>query len=580
MPPSLELQGQLGVVEPGDGLGHSVPGNVSEDRVMRPARVGHVHFSAADVHIGLTPYKMAKDLLGVALFKTPELLGQHAVKGIGDHGHQDVEVHLHQDGGRQGVEIEELDRLGDDILHTPPAGVVANDTFRRGRKIVGDQEGRLLAAISPEDDLPDLPFIIFERDKGLMDVRIGVFPFVVGDVDLLPWLEFIQVPYQFLPPPPEGDEPGSLTVQEGQVLVGGELGIKDKGGGDAFVNLLPEGQNIENLFIGLLLHEVGSRIENQFGGSVLGKECQGPFHPFPSGPGPMLLKDGFLPVMGDRVKVQIDDAPVIQTQTDRFLYKSLLELQDVNLVEGIGIDGHGRTLGKDIQTGKQSQAGIEGMVSHVAVPLRADELQGQKGQKIADRRNDFVPRQTRGTDQFRHLKLFQKRGEKKGPRGFAGKMLSLHLCNGNTLRSLRNLCPLDSEPDLQTGAAGKLGESLFRKDPLHRSDGDVHAIFREKLDDLSCREFFLPPGTDFPAGLCGHPVTRGASFRNRFGKVEFAGGELMSQQTNISGRVSEAFRHGFRRQTIHEGGSEGFVPFMPFMDRFCEVGSIAHGNVI
>ena len=580
MPPSLELQVQFGAVEPGDGLRHSLPGNISKDRVMRPAGVGHLHLAGCDVHVGLAPDKMAKDLLSVALFKAPELLGQHAVKGIGDHGHQDVEVHLHQNGRRQGVEVEELDRLGDDILHPPPAGVVADDTFRRGRKIVGDQEGRLLAAISPEDDLPDLPFIIFEGDKGLMDVRIGVFPFVVGDVDLLPWLEFIQVPYQFLPPPPEGDEPGSLTVQEGQVLVGGELGIKDKGGGDAFVNLLPEGQNIENLLIGLLLHEIGGRIENQFGGSVLGKEGQGPFHPFPSGPGPMLLKDGFLPVMGDSVKVQIDDAPVIQPQTDRFLYKSLLELQDVNLVEGIGIDGHGRALGQDIQPGKQAQAGIEGMVSHVAVPLRADELQGQKGQKITDRRNDLAPRQTSGTDQFRHLKLFQKRGEQKGPRGFAGKMLPLHLCNGNALRSLRNLRPLDGQTDLQAGATGKLGESLFRKNPLHRSDGDVHPLFGKQLGDLSRREFFLPPGADFPAGLGGHPVTRGTSFRNRFGEVELAGGELMSQQVNICGGVSETFRHGCRRQTIHEGGPEGFVPFLPFMDRLCEVGGVAHGNLI
>ena len=580
MPPSLELQGQFGAVEPGDGLRHSLPRNVSEDRVMRPAGVGHLHFAAGDVHVGLASDKMAKDLLGVALFKASELLGQHAVKGVGDHGHQDVEVHLHQNGRRQGVEVEKLDRLGDDILHPPPAGVVADDKFRRGCKIVGDQEGRLLAAVSPEDDLPDLPFIIFEGDKGLMDVRIGVFPFVVGDVDFLPRLEFIQVPYQFLPPPPEGDELGSLTVQEGQVLVGGELGIEDKGGGDAFVNPLPEGQNIENLFIGLLLHEVGGRIEDQFGGSVLGKEGQGPFHPLSPGPGPMLLKDGFLPVMGDGVEVQIDDAPVVQPQFQCLFDKGLLKLHDVNLVQGIGIDGHGRTLRQDIQTGKQAQTGIEGMVSHVAVPLRADELQCQKGQKIADRRNDLAPRQTSRTDQFRHMKLFQKRGEKKGPRGFAGKMLSLHPGNGNTLRSLRNLRPLDGQTDLQAGATGKLGESLFRKDPLHRSDGDVHAIFREKLDDLTCREFFLPPDTDFPAGLCGHPVTKGASFRNRFGKVEFAGGELMPQQTNISGGVSEAFRHGFRWQTIHEGGSEGFVPFLPFMDRFCEVGGVAHGNVI
>ena len=35
MPPSLELQGQFSVVEPRDGLRHSLPGNVSEDRVAK-----------------------------------------------------------------------------------------------------------------------------------------------------------------------------------------------------------------------------------------------------------------------------------------------------------------------------------------------------------------------------------------------------------------------------------------------------------------------------------------------------------------------------------------------------------------
>ena len=206
MSPSLELQVQFSAVEPGDGLRQSMPGNISQDRVMRPAGVDHLTLAGCDVHVGLAPDKMAKDLLGVALFKASEFLGQHAVKGVSDHGHQDVEVHLHQNRGRQGVEVEELDRLGDDILHTPPAGVVADDAFRRGRQIIGDQEGRLFAAIPPEDDLPELPLIILQSNQRLMNQRDPDISVVVGDVDLLPGFEFVQIPDQFLAPPAEGDE--------------------------------------------------------------------------------------------------------------------------------------------------------------------------------------------------------------------------------------------------------------------------------------------------------------------------------------------------------------------------------------
>lgn len=163
------------------------------------------------------------------------------------------------------------------------------------------------------------------------------------------------------------------------MFISGELRVEDKGGGDTLLNLLPEVQDIHNLLIGLFLHDVSSRIEDQFGGGILGKEGQGPFHPLSPGFCPVFLENGFLPVMGNGVKVQIDDAAVIQTEMNGFLHKGLLEFQDMNLVQGIGIGGHGRAFGQDVETGKQAQAGIEGMVSHMGVPLCADELQGQKG---------------------------------------------------------------------------------------------------------------------------------------------------------------------------------------------------------
>ena len=82
--------------------------------------------------------KESVDLGRIAAFKPPELLGQHGVEGVGDHGHDNVEVHLDQDGGRKGIEVEKLDGLGDDVFHTPPSGVVANQQIRWSVEVVGD----------------------------------------------------------------------------------------------------------------------------------------------------------------------------------------------------------------------------------------------------------------------------------------------------------------------------------------------------------------------------------------------------------------------------------------------------------
>ena len=71
-------------------------------------------------------YKEAVNFGGVTAFKSPKLPGQHGVESVSDHGHNYVEVDLDQDGGRQGVKVEELNGLRDDIFHPPSSGVIAN----------------------------------------------------------------------------------------------------------------------------------------------------------------------------------------------------------------------------------------------------------------------------------------------------------------------------------------------------------------------------------------------------------------------------------------------------------------------
>jgi len=55
IPPLLEIQEQFSAVELVNNLRQTMPGNVSEDRVMRPAGVDQFHLVAGNVHGSLAP---------------------------------------------------------------------------------------------------------------------------------------------------------------------------------------------------------------------------------------------------------------------------------------------------------------------------------------------------------------------------------------------------------------------------------------------------------------------------------------------------------------------------------------------
>lgn len=65
----------------------------------------------ADSYLPLSLDKETKDLPGIAAFKSSEFGSKHCVEGIGNHGHDNVEVNFHENGGGKGVEVEELYRL-------------------------------------------------------------------------------------------------------------------------------------------------------------------------------------------------------------------------------------------------------------------------------------------------------------------------------------------------------------------------------------------------------------------------------------------------------------------------------------
>jgi len=75
------------------------------------------------------------------------------VQGISYHTHHHIEVDLYQDGRRKGVEVEKLDRFGDEIFHPPAPGVIRDKEFQGDFKIIRDEKSWFFMAIAPDNNL-------------------------------------------------------------------------------------------------------------------------------------------------------------------------------------------------------------------------------------------------------------------------------------------------------------------------------------------------------------------------------------------------------------------------------------------
>ena len=67
-----------------------------------------------------------------------------------------------------------------------------------------------------------------------------------------------------------------------------------------------------------------------------------------------------------------------------------------------------------------------------------------------------------------------------------------------------------------------------------------------------------------------------SDFLGPLGEVELAVLELMAQEVDIAGGVTESLGNDVRRQTLDEGRAQGFVASLPVATRMGEEGSIGH----
>ena len=84
------------------------------------------NFISPECYFSLPFDKKSVNFSSIAAFKPAELLCQHGIEGISNHGHNYVEMDLYKDGGRKGIKVEELNGLRDDVFNPPSSGVVAN----------------------------------------------------------------------------------------------------------------------------------------------------------------------------------------------------------------------------------------------------------------------------------------------------------------------------------------------------------------------------------------------------------------------------------------------------------------------
>ena len=75
---------------------------------MSPGGICYLDLVRSDVHGCFTLDEMAKDLWSIALLEASELLGEHAVKGVGDHSHNDVKVILDQNAEDSASRLKNL----------------------------------------------------------------------------------------------------------------------------------------------------------------------------------------------------------------------------------------------------------------------------------------------------------------------------------------------------------------------------------------------------------------------------------------------------------------------------------------
>lgn len=144
--------------------GEVLPGNTSQDGVVGSFGIGDRDGPVMDLYQASSTYKVTVELGRIALLEATQLAGEHRIECIGNHGHCHIEMDFDQDGGRESIEMEKFDGLGDTVFHTPASCIITHKQFCGRLEVIADKEGWFLVSITGDDDLPQGSFVPTQGD--------------------------------------------------------------------------------------------------------------------------------------------------------------------------------------------------------------------------------------------------------------------------------------------------------------------------------------------------------------------------------------------------------------------------------
>ncbi len=308
---------------------------------------------------------------------------EQAVQRAGHQGELDVEVDPQRHGGREGVHVEEVDRIGDGVLDHHAAGIAVDQGGDRAVHLVGQQQGGLLVAEVGDGDLADRLGVAAEPDRAVEDARGTVDAADIGKRHLAPLggRGGQQLVDQLGAAAAQGEEVDAELVEPGEVGVGGQAGVEDEFGRVLAGAVLPgfgEAQD-GGVLVGLAQAGIGPGEQARVG--VAGEEGEDAFLAAAALGDVVALDERVVPVEGNGVEVEVEGLAEAERGLEGAdgVVEGIHQGGAVARISAAGVFGQGGALGDGVEAGEEGEALIEGLGHDAGGAADTPQLEGEQG---------------------------------------------------------------------------------------------------------------------------------------------------------------------------------------------------------